>query len=126
MSRESKQQALLNLHNVGKTFITSAGTFNALKGISLTINQGEFVSVVGKSGSGKSTLMNMIAGIDKPTSGEIILGEKAIHAMSENQISKWRGKNEGVVLSAPPAGICAIDLWLCDLAGDCHPLRCLG
>lgn len=97
MSRESKDQALLKVQNAKKTFISSAGTFEALKGINLTINPGEFVSVVGKSGSGKSTLMNMIAGIDKPTSGEIFIGARAIHAMSENQLSKWRGVNVGVV-----------------------------
>lgn len=94
---ESQEQTLINLHNVSKTFITSADTFDALKGINFTINKGEFVSVVGKSGSGKSTLMNMIAGIDKPSSGEIFIGEKAIHSMNENQISKWRGINVGIV-----------------------------
>lgn len=97
MSIESKYQALLKVQNAKKTFISSAGTFEALKGINLIINPGEFVSIVGKSGSGKSTLMNLIAGIDKPTSGEIFIGEKAIHAMSENQLSKWRGVNVGVV-----------------------------
>lgn len=90
-------QPLLKLKNIEKTFETQAGTFNALKGISLCIEKGEIVSVIGKSGSGKTTLMNMIAGIDKPTHGEILIGDKAIHNMSENQISKWRGKNIGIV-----------------------------
>lgn len=97
MSKESTEKALINLNTIKKTFINSAGTFNALKGINLNINKGEFVSVIGKSGSGKTTLMNMIAGIDKPTSGEIFIGDKAIHSMSENEISKWRGKNIGIV-----------------------------
>lgn len=97
MSGESKEQALINLLNVKKTFQTSAGTFHALRGIGLTVNKGELLSVVGKSGSGKSTLMNVIAGIDRPTSGEIFIGEKAVHSMSENQIAKWRGINVGVV-----------------------------
>ena len=97
MIPQSQEQTLISLNNVKKTFKTSAGNFYALKGINLTVNKGESVSVVGKSGSGKSTLMNMITGIDKPTSGEILVGEKAVHSMSENQISKWRGVNIGVV-----------------------------
>lgn len=92
-----KGQSLINLNSVKKTFTTSQTTFDALKGVSLTINKGEFAAVIGKSGSGKTTLMNMIAGIDNPTSGEIFIGEKAIHTMSENQISKWRGINVGTV-----------------------------
>jgi len=94
---ESKQQPLINLRNVKKTFKTASGTFDALKGINMTVNKGEFVSVVGKSGSGKSTLMNMITGIDKPTSGEILIGENAIHSMTENKIARWRGINIGFV-----------------------------
>ncbi|HEX2945556.1 MAG TPA: ABC transporter ATP-binding protein [Clostridia bacterium] len=77
--------------------MTAAGTFNALKGIDMTIGSGEFVSVIGKSGSGKTTLMNMIAGVDRPTSGEILVGGMAVHAMNENRISKWRGTNVGIV-----------------------------
>lgn len=97
MFEVSKNQALIKLLNVKKTFTTSAGTFNALRGIDLTVNKGELLSVVGKSGSGKSTLMNMIAGIERPTSGEIFVGEKAVHSMSENQMSRWRGFTVGVV-----------------------------
>ena len=97
MHGESKQQPLINLRNVKKTFKTASGTFDALKGINMTVNKGEFVSVVGKSGSGKSTLMNMITGIDKPTSGEILIGENAIHSMTENKIARWRGINIGFV-----------------------------
>lgn len=97
MSKELINPSLIRLSNIKKSFITSAGTFDALKGIDLSINKREFVSVIGKSGSGKTTLMNMIAGIDKPTCGEVIIGEKAIHSMTENQISKWRGVNVGIV-----------------------------
>jgi len=97
MFGEFKERTLINLYDVRKSFKTSSTTFDALKGINLTIESGEFVSIVGKSGSGKSTLMNMIAGIDKPSSGEVFIREKAIHSMSENQISKWRGVNVGVV-----------------------------
>jgi ABC-type lipoprotein export system ATPase subunit len=69
-----------------------------LKGIDLTIERGEFVSIVGKSGSGKSTLLNMITGIDHPTSGQMIVGGTDIyHNMTESARSRWRGRNLGIV-----------------------------
>ena len=66
---------LIELQQVVKTYETAAGDFTALKGINLQIDTGEFVSVVGRSGSGKSTLINMITGIDRPTSGEVLVGD---------------------------------------------------
>ncbi len=70
-----------------KVYRTPAGEFPALKGVSLTIEQGEFVAITGKSGSGKSTLLNTFTGIDHPTSGEVFIGGQAfIVTMS----SRWR------------------------------------
>ena len=94
---ENAEQQLIALKDVNKAYMTSAGTFDALKNINLTVGKSEFVAIVGKSGSGKTTLMNMLAGIDQPTSGEIRIDEKPIHTMSENQLAKWRGHNVGVV-----------------------------
>lgn len=88
---------MISVKEVRKTFTTAAGKFEALKGINLSIGKGEFAAVIGKSGSGKTTLMNMLAGIDKPTSGELYVSEKAVHTMTENQLSKWRGRNVGIV-----------------------------
>src|SRR5512135_1610751 len=88
---------LIDLRQVEKTYKTSAGGFQALKSISLTIERGEFVGIIGKSGSGKSTLINMITGIDHPTSGEVWVGGTPIHQLSENQMAGWRGKNLGIV-----------------------------
>ena len=88
---------LIELRQVVKTFETAAGPFTALDGIDLKVNEGEFVAVIGKSGSGKSTLLNMIAGIDRPTSGEVWVGDTAVHRLSENQMAKWRGLNLGIV-----------------------------
>ncbi len=90
-------ESLITLQNVVKTYTTPAGSFKALRGIDLQIKKGEFVAVVGKSGSGKSTLLNMLTGIDRPTSGEVIVGQTAIHQLSEGQTARWRGRNVGIV-----------------------------
>lgn len=88
---------LIDLRKVVKTYETAAGTFTALKGVDLLVNEGEFVAVIGKSGSGKSTLINMITGIDRPTSGEVLVGDTAVHTLNEGQMAEWRGLNLGVI-----------------------------
>src|SRR5438067_543177 len=88
---------LVELSQVAKTFETAAGTFTALKGIDLQVDGGEFVAVVGKSGSGKSTLINMITGIDRPTAGRVLVGDTAVHELSEGQLAVWRGRTVGIV-----------------------------
>jgi ABC-type lipoprotein export system ATPase subunit len=92
-----QDRPLIDLRQLGKSYQTPAGAFPALKGIDLQIRPGEFVAVVGKSGAGKSTLINMVTGIDRPTSGEVRVGPHAIHRMSEDQIAAWRGQNVGVI-----------------------------
>jgi putative ABC transport system ATP-binding protein len=93
----SDNGVLIHLRNVRKAYKTPAGERLALKGVDLDVRQGEFTALVGKSGAGKSTLMSMITGIDRPTAGEIRVGDRAVHAMSEDEIATWRGKNVGVV-----------------------------
>jgi putative ABC transport system ATP-binding protein len=88
---------MISLQQVSKTYRTPAGKFSALKGIDLEIRPGEFVGVVGKSGSGKSTLLNMVAGIDRPSSGSVAVAGTEIHALSENSLAVWRGRNIGFV-----------------------------
>jgi len=88
---------LIELRQVVKSYKTGAGVFTAVKSIDLTVGQGEFVAVIGKSGSGKSTLINMITGIDRPTSGEVLIGDTAVHTLDENRMAMWRGRNIGVV-----------------------------
>jgi ABC-type lipoprotein export system ATPase subunit len=85
------------LHNVDKVYENAAGQFVALKNVSMQLNYGQFISIVGKSGCGKSTLLNMITGIDHPTAGEVIVGNEKIYALTESQRALWRGKNMGVV-----------------------------
>ena len=88
---------LIELRDVLKVYESAAGTFTALKSVDLEIGRGEFVAIIGKSGSGKSTLLNMITGIDRPTSGEVLVGDTAVHTLSEGQMAPWRGRNLGII-----------------------------
>lgn len=90
-------KSLISLESVKKVYRTKAGPLEALKGVDLAVGEGEFVAVVGPSGSGKSTLINMVTGIDRPSSGEVHVGGQRLTKMSENQVAKWRGRNVGVV-----------------------------
>jgi ABC-type lipoprotein export system ATPase subunit len=65
--------------------------------VDLQVGPGEFVAVIGKSGSGKSTLINMITGIDRPTKGEVFIGDTPVHKLSEGKLAEWRGRNVGVI-----------------------------
>ena len=95
---ESHPDAMIELRGVIKQFSNAAGVFTVLKGVDLTINRGEFVSIVGKSGSGKSTLLNMVTGIDHPTEGQVVVNATDIYTgVTESQRSNWRGKNLGIV-----------------------------
>ena len=90
------------LRQVHKVYQTAAGGYTALNHVGLTIGQGEFVGIIGRSGSGKSTLINMITGIDRPTTGEVFVGggaagPTAVHHLNENDMARWRGRNLGIV-----------------------------
>ena len=88
---------LIELRKVQKVYSTAAGPFNALKDINLQVDRGEFVAVIGKSGSGKSTLINMITGIDRPTTGQVFIDDTAIHTLKEGQLAPWRGRTIGII-----------------------------
>lgn len=90
-------QQLIELRNIVKTYETAAGKFTVLKGVDVSISKGEFVAVIGKSGSGKSTLVNMITGIDRPTSGEVLVGDTLVNTLSESKMAVWRGRNLGII-----------------------------
>ena len=88
---------VVDLRQVVKTYQSSAGIFTALKGVDLEVESSAFVSIIGKSGSGKSTLINVITGIDRPSSGAVIVDDIHIHSLSEEQIAVWRGRSIGVI-----------------------------
>jgi len=89
--------SLIDLKEVSKVYRTDAGLFAALKDVNLQVSAGEFIAIVGKSGSGKTTLINMVTGLDRPTSGEIRVGGVAVEKLGENQLAVWRGRTVGVV-----------------------------
>ncbi len=94
---QNAEEYLVDLREVVKTYQSTAGTFTALQGVDLQVEAGAFVSIIGKSGSGKSTLINVITGIDRPTSGEALVNGTQIHTLSEEQIAIWRGRSIGVI-----------------------------
>jgi putative ABC transport system ATP-binding protein len=89
--------AAIHMREIVKKYQTVAGEVTVLKGINTSFLPGEFVSVVGKSGSGKSTLVNMVTGIDRPTSGVVEIGGTQVQRLNESEMSRWRGKNLGIV-----------------------------
>ena len=88
---------LIELRGVRKTFPLGEREVTVLDDVSLTVERGEFVAIVGASGSGKSTLLNMITGIDRPTAGEVRVAGTALHELDENRLAIWRGEHVGVV-----------------------------
>ncbi len=88
---------LIELNAVSKTYSTGGAAFTALDAVDLTVGAGEFLAVVGPSGSGKSTLLNVVAGIDRPTDGRVIVDGVEVQTLDENEAARWRGRTVGVV-----------------------------
>jgi putative ABC transport system ATP-binding protein len=82
---------------VSKSFPTPAGRFHALSDVSFSVDAGELTLITGQSGSGKSTLLGLLAGIDRPTTGEIVVGDTTVQSLSERRLSAWRGRAVGIV-----------------------------
>ena len=91
------KQSFIELKNVKKTYEVGNQKFNALDGIDLSINQGEFVVILGPSGAGKSTLLNLLGGMDKATSGEIRVGESIISKYNDKELTKYRASEVGFI-----------------------------
>ena len=97
MTDPKNDQPIVEIRDVVKSFPVGGTMITILKGVSFKVQAGEFVSIVGPSGNGKSTLLNMVTGIDRPTSGEIIVTGKQVHKMSEDSLAAWRGENVGII-----------------------------
>ena len=89
--------ALVEVRNVTKEYRKGDQTIVPLKNVSLTVDQGDFVSLMGASGSGKSTLLNLIAGIDRVTQGEIVVGGRDITRLGRTELAHWRAANIGYI-----------------------------
>jgi putative ABC transport system ATP-binding protein len=89
--------ALIRLTGVTRAYDTGRGTLVALRPTDLSIARGETVAIVGPSGSGKSTILNVIAGIDRPSGGRIVVDNVELTALSEERLTRWRGANVGIV-----------------------------
>jgi putative ABC transport system ATP-binding protein len=90
-------QPLITIKDLGRKYVIGAETIHALKSVSLTINKGEFVALMGPSGSGKSTLMNLLGCLDTPTKGEYILNGINVSQMTESELAEVRNKEIGFV-----------------------------
>lgn len=88
---------IITLQHVSKAYHSAGKMQPVLNDINLDINHGEFVAIVGASGNGKSTLMNLLTGIDHPTSGEVIINNHALHKLSSEKLTAWRCANVGIV-----------------------------
>ncbi len=91
------ENGFIELKNVKKTYVVGEQQFNALDGVDLSIGKGELVVVLGPSGAGKSTLLNLLGGMDKATSGEIMIGDRNIAKYSDKQLTDYRADDVGFI-----------------------------
>lgn len=96
---KSKKE-IIKLTKIVKNYISTDLVTNVLRGVSITINQGDFVAITGPSGSGKSTLMNMIGLLDTPTSGSYVLNGSDVTGLSEDELSYMRNREIGFVFQS--------------------------
>lgn len=88
---------LLRAEQLSKTYQTPAGAVHALEEVNLCVGAGEFLGIIGKSGAGKSTLVNLLTGIDHPTSGKVFVDGLDMYRMKQSELDRFRGENIGVV-----------------------------
>lgn len=94
------QKPLLELVNVSKSYVSESEEINPLRGINLRIYEGQFIAVVGRSGSGKTTLLNVMAGLDKPTIGDILIQGSSMTAMDEKSLTEIRRTTIGFIFQS--------------------------
>jgi putative ABC transport system ATP-binding protein len=90
-------QPLVSVHSVSKTYRRERATVGALRDVSLDIGEGEFVRLTGPSGSGKTTLLNLVAGLDRPEQGEIVVAGRNITGLSMSRAAKYRAEQVGMI-----------------------------
>lgn len=95
-----KEEVIIEVKELYKFYKTGTEYVHALDGVDFRICKGEFVAIIGPSGSGKSTLLNMLAGLEKPTKGEVIIAGKHIEKLNENQLVAFRRQNVGFIFQS--------------------------
>jgi len=95
--RQPAADAIVDVRSVRKVYHRDAAEITVLDGINLQVPTGEFVALMGPSGSGKTTLLNLIAGIDRPTSGEVIVAGTDVGRLSESELARWRSRSVGFI-----------------------------
>jgi putative ABC transport system ATP-binding protein len=93
----ASRSALVRVTGVHKYFRRGSERIDVLKGLELAVGEGEFCGLMGPSGSGKTTLLNLIAGLDRPSEGEVWVGEHCVSRLSESQLARWRTRHVGFV-----------------------------
>jgi putative ABC transport system ATP-binding protein len=88
---------LIEIHNVSKSYRRDTLEIPVLKNISLSVDEGDFVAFMGPSGSGKTTLLNLIAGIDRPTEGRVLVAGADLAELDESALAEWRARNVGFI-----------------------------
>lgn len=96
----NERNVVIEVKNLYKIYKVGTNRVHALNGVDFTVYEGEFCAIVGTSGSGKSTLLNMLAGLEKPTKGEIIIAGHHIEKMNENKLVRFRRKNVGFIFQS--------------------------
>ena len=96
----SRVQRLLAAVDVWRTYRLGSEDVNALQGVNVAVSPGQFIAIVGRSGSGKTTLLNVLAGLDKPTSGQVLFEEEDLSQMSENELTEIRRHKIGFVFQS--------------------------
>src|SRR6185436_16112458 len=87
----------VEVRQVRKVYRRDAEEITVLDGIDLEVPEGDFVALMGPSGSGKTTLLNLIAGIDRPTSGQVVVGGTEVNRLTESELAQWRSRNVGFI-----------------------------
>ena len=97
MTTNSRTSPILIGRALTKSWPIPGGRLEVLKGVDITVEPGQTVAIIGPSGSGKSTLLGILGTLDRPTSGELMIGSTNTSKLSDHELGKWRGKSLGIV-----------------------------